>query len=124
MSELDPIIHQPTRLRLLMALSGVEQADFVFLQSSLGLTQGNLSTHMTKVEEAGYVEVTKTFEGKLPKTRFHLTALGRERLGEYWEALDQIRALAGRAGPAGKRRPRGEMSSARELPLRREPPPS
>jgi DNA-binding MarR family transcriptional regulator len=116
MTDLDPIIHQPTRLRLLMALSGVEQADFVFLQSSLGLTQGNLSTHMTKVEEAGYVEVSKSFENKLPKTRFHLTALGRQRLSEYWQALDQIRQLAGGAGPAGKRRPRGEMSSARELP--------
>ena len=116
MTDLDPIIHQPTRLRLLMALSGVEQADFVFLQSSLGLTQGNLSTHMTKVEEAGYVEVSKSFENKLPKTRFRLTGLGRERLGEYWEALDQIRRLAGGAGPAGKKRPRGEMSPARELP--------
>lgn len=93
MAELDPVVHQPTRLRLLMALSGVETADFVFLQSSLGLTQGNLSTHMTKLEEAGYVEVTKTFEGKLPKTRYRLTDLGRNRLNEYWQQLDQIRSM-------------------------------
>jgi DNA-binding MarR family transcriptional regulator len=94
MSDLDPVIHQPTRLRLLMALSGVEQADFVFLQSSLGLTQGNLSTHMAKVEEAGYVEVTKSFENRVPKTRFRLTAVGRRRLQAYWAALDAIRDLA------------------------------
>jgi DNA-binding transcriptional ArsR family regulator len=92
-SDLDPIVHQPTRLRLLMALSGVATADFVFLQSSLGLTQGNLSTHMTKLEEAGYVEVTKTFENRMPKTRYRLTDLGKERLDAYWQALDAIRGL-------------------------------
>ena len=100
MSDLDPIVHQPTRLRLLMALSGVATADFVFLQSSLGLTQGNLSTHMTKLEEAGYVEVSKTFENRMPKTRYRLTDLGRERLHAYWQALDAIRGLREKDGPA------------------------
>jgi len=90
---LDPIVHQPTRLRLLMALSGVATADFVFLLSSLGLTQGNLSTHMAKLEEAGYADVSKTFENRMPKTRYRLTDLGKERLDAYWETLDAIRGL-------------------------------
>jgi DNA-binding PadR family transcriptional regulator len=95
--DLDPIVHQPTRLRLAMALSGVETADFVFLQSSLGLTNGNLSTHMAKLEEAGYVEVAKTFENRLPKTRYRLTDLGRQRLDAYWQALDEIRGRGGKS---------------------------
>lgn len=94
MADLDPVIHQPTRLCLVMALSGVETADFVFLQSSLGLTQGNLSTHMARLEGAGYVEVIKTFEGKLPKTRYRLTKLGRDELAEYWRQLDRIRGMS------------------------------
>lgn len=100
MNDLDPVIHQPTRLRLMMALSGVEQADFVFLQNSLGLTQGNLSTHMARVEAAGYVAVTKSFENRMPRTRYRLTDLGRQRLREYWSALDAIRDLAATSAPA------------------------
>ena len=91
MADLDPVIHQPTRLRLMMMLSGVAAADFTFLQNSLGLSNGNLSTHMAKLEQAQYVTVTKTFEGKLPKTRYQLTDLGRERLEQYWRELDEIR---------------------------------
>ena len=88
---IDPEIHQPVRLRILMLLSGVSGADFVFLRNTLGLTQGNLSSHMSRLESVGYVEVTKTFEGKMPNTTYRLTKLGSARLKAYWEAMDDIR---------------------------------
>jgi DNA-binding transcriptional ArsR family regulator len=92
MAEVDSIIHQPTRLRILMALLGVEEADFNFLQSALDLTAGNLSAHAAKLEDAGLVEITKRFEGKTPVTSYHLTDEGRERLEAYWETIDSIRS--------------------------------
>jgi DNA-binding MarR family transcriptional regulator len=95
MSELDPHIHQPARLRILMLLSGVSSADFKFLLNTLGLTKGNLSSHMARLEEAGYVEVTKSFNGKIPNTSYSLTSNGRSGLEGYWRAIDQIR----RGGP-------------------------
>ncbi len=95
MAEVDIIIHQPTRLKIMMALLGVEEADFNFLQSALELTAGNLSTHASKLEEAGLIEITKRFAGKLPVTTYSLTEEGRERLDEYWRAIDAIRATPG-----------------------------
>jgi DNA-binding transcriptional ArsR family regulator len=91
MSELDPHIHQPTRLRILMLLSGVAVADFTFLLNTLGLTKGNLSSHMSRLEPAGYVEVTKSFNGKVPNTAYSLTREGRSSLDGYWRAIDDIR---------------------------------
>jgi len=93
-SELDPLIHQPTRLRLVMLLSGVDTADFNFLLNALSLTKGNLSSHMNQLEEAGYVEVSKTFNGKIPHTSYRITGLGRSRLDAYWQAIDRIRHSA------------------------------
>jgi DNA-binding transcriptional ArsR family regulator len=91
MPELDPVIHQAARLRIMMILSGAGSADFTFLEKTLGLTKGNLSTHMARLEEAGYVEVTKAFRGKMPNTSYRLTKQGRSRLDAYWEAIDDIR---------------------------------
>lgn len=96
MTELDPHVHQPTRLRILMLLSGVDSADFNFFLNTLGLTKGNLSSHMSRLEEAGYVEVAKSFNGKIPNTSYLLTRKGRASLEEYWRAMDEIRrGLAG-----------------------------
>jgi len=95
MSELDPNVHQPARLRMLMVLSGVASADFEFMLNTLGLTKGNLSTHMAKLEDAGYVSVRKTFRGKLPHTSYSMTATGKKALAKYWEDLDKIRAMGG-----------------------------
>ena len=89
--ELDPLIHQPARLRVLALLSGVSEADFSFLSRTLGLTDGNLSVHTSKLEQAGYLEVHKAFEGKVPRTTYRLTAQGRAQLERYWQALEQIR---------------------------------
>ena len=91
MNELDTTVHQPTRLRILMLLSGVASADFNFLRTTLGLTNGNLSVHTQRLEEADYITVAKTFEGRIPRTSYSLTQVGRERLGEYWLAMDAIR---------------------------------
>ena len=91
MTELDPHVHQPTRLRILMLLSGVDSTDFTFLLNTLGLTKGNLSSHMSRLEEAGFVEVTKSFNGKIPNTNYSLTPKGRSGLERYWRAIDEIR---------------------------------
>jgi len=93
MNELDRTIHEPARLRILMILSGVDAADFNFLLETLGLTKGNLSSHMDRLEKAGYVEVIKSFKGKVPHTEFRLTAAGRTALAAYWSELDAIRAF-------------------------------
>ncbi|MGD8240288.1 MAG: transcriptional regulator [Armatimonadota bacterium] len=92
MSELDPHVHQPTRLRILMLLSGIDTADFNFLLNTLSLTKGNLSSHIDRLEKAGYVEVSKAFVGKIPNTSYRLTNKGRSRLEAYWQAIDAIRA--------------------------------
>ena len=97
MNELDPDVHQPTRLRILMLLSGIDSADFNFLRTTLYLSNGNLSAHTRRLEEAGYITVSKTFEGRMPRTTYSLTEVGREQLDEYWRIMDEIRA-GGAAG--------------------------
>jgi DNA-binding transcriptional ArsR family regulator len=87
----DKIIHEPARLRIMMILSGVESADFNFLLSTLGLSKGNLSRHVEKLELAGYVKVNKTFKGKIPNTSYQLTKKGTNALTQYWKNLDVIR---------------------------------
>ncbi|MCK4913028.1 MAG: transcriptional regulator [Planctomycetes bacterium] len=88
---LDRIIHEPARLRIMMILSGIESADFNFLLSTLGLTRGNLSRHIEKLESASYVKVSKTFKGKLPSTSYKITSKGAKALEKYWNKLDSIR---------------------------------
>jgi len=87
----DKIIHEPARLRIMMILSGVESADFNFLLSTLGLSKGNLSRHVEKLELAGYVKINKTFKGKIPNTSYQLTKKGTNALTQYWKNLDVIR---------------------------------
>ena len=93
MSELDRIIHEPARLRILTILAGVEATDFNFLLNTLGLTKGNLSSHIDRLEKAGHVKVEKSFNGRVPHTEFQITPQGREALENYWEELDRIRNL-------------------------------
>ena len=89
--KIDKVIHEPARLRIMMILSGVEQADFNFLLSILGLTKGNLSRHTEKLESAGYIKVNKTFKGRIPNTGYQLTKKGSKALTQYWKNLDTIR---------------------------------
>lgn len=86
--DLDRLIHDPTRLMLISYLFVVDSADFVFLQNQTKLTPGNISSHMTKLEDAGYVKVKKSFVGKRPQTIFRLTKKGRAEFEKYREALN------------------------------------
>ncbi len=95
MTDPDRIIHEPARLRILTLLSGVDSADFKFLLSALGLTKGNLSSHIDRLERAGYVDVKKSFNGKIPHTEYRLTRTGRKALASYWGLLDEIRSQGG-----------------------------
>lgn len=94
-NDIDRVVHEPARLKILSILSGVESADFMFLLATLGLSKGNLSSHMDRLERAGYVKVTKTFNGKMPQTMYRVSRNGRRALSSYWSALDEIRANGG-----------------------------
>jgi len=83
LTSLDRIVHEPARLTLLAHLYVLDRADFLFLLRQTGLTRGNLSTHVRKLEEAGYVEVEKTFVDRLPLTIYRLTSDGRAALERY-----------------------------------------
>ena len=83
LADVDRIIHEPARLLLLAHLIGPESADFLYLLRQTGLTKGNLSAHLRKLEEAGYVSVEKTFVERLPLTVIRLTVAGRKAVGAY-----------------------------------------
>jgi DNA-binding MarR family transcriptional regulator len=90
----DRLVHEPGRLAILTVLSSVTDADFVFLQRATGLTKGNLSSHLTKLEEAGLVAIEKRFVRKKPNTNIALTESGRTRIKQHWEQLDHLRRLS------------------------------
>ena len=85
--ELDPLLHSQLRLAVMSLLIGVEEADFVFLKENTGATAGNLSVQIDKLNEAGYIEVKKTFQGKMPRTVCRITPKGIEAFDEYVKAL-------------------------------------
>ncbi len=81
--ELDRLIHEPARLAVAAILSVVESADFLYLQRETGLTKGNLSSHLSKLEEAGYVAIEKTYRGRVPLTLVRLTDTGAAAYKAY-----------------------------------------
>jgi DNA-binding transcriptional ArsR family regulator len=83
LAEIDRIIHEPGRLMIAALLSAVVEADFQYLRQATGLTQGNLSAHLSKLETAGYIAIEKSFRGKYPLTICRLTDRGREVLDHY-----------------------------------------
>lgn len=87
---IDPVIHAQARLMILTYLYVVESADYVFLMHLTGLTWGNMATHLNKLEEAGYVEIEKTFQGKKPKTILRMSEQGRTAFRTYKENLRQV----------------------------------
>jgi DNA-binding MarR family transcriptional regulator len=91
--ELDKTIHEPNRLRIMMVLSGLDTSDFNFLLTTLGLTRGNLSRHIEKLESADYLKVEKSFKGKMPNTSYQITQKGLEALKQYWQNIDDVRQL-------------------------------
>ena len=91
---LDRLIHEPGRLAILTVLSSVNAADFVFLQRATGLTKGNLSSHLTKLEEAGLVAIAKRFVRKKPNTNVALTTEGKKRIAHHWAQLERLKNLS------------------------------
>jgi DNA-binding transcriptional ArsR family regulator len=92
---IDRLVHEPVRMALLSVLDGVAEADFAFLQRTLRLTQGNLSAHLTKLEGGGLVVVTKSFQGRTPRTTVQITASGHDARVRHWSQLEALRALSG-----------------------------
>ena len=90
-SSLDRVVHEPARLAILTVLSGCKTADFIFLQRTIGLTNGNLSAHLSKLEVAGLVTISKQFVGKRPQTMVSLTTIGREQINQHWRRLEKLR---------------------------------
>lgn len=83
LAEVDRIVHEPARLMVVALLAAVKEADFQYLRQATGLTKGNLSVHLSKLEEAGYIAIEKTFRGKYPLTICRLTGHGRKVLDNY-----------------------------------------
>jgi DNA-binding MarR family transcriptional regulator len=103
LAALDKAVHEPARLAILTALSACRSAEFRYLQALTGLTQGNLSVHLTKLSEKGFIAIEKSFDGRYPATSVSLTPVGRRAIAEHWQQLDALRAAAKRLG--GEPRP-------------------
>jgi DNA-binding MarR family transcriptional regulator len=94
LADIDRLVHEPARLLLLAQLHVLESADFLYLLRQTGLTRGNLSAHVRKLEEAGYVHVEKTFVDRLPLTVYRLTDAGRQALERYrTQMVDALNVL-------------------------------
>ncbi|RZN36060.1 MAG: transcriptional regulator [Methanosarcinales archaeon] len=89
-ANINRLIHEPARLIITAHLYVIKSADFLFLMRQTGLTHGNLSSHMSKLESAGYIEVVKEFVDKKPHTMLQLTDAGREAFQEYRESMMQV----------------------------------
>ena len=92
MNELDRVIHEPARLLIVALLAGVHEADFLWVLRESRLTKGNLSTHLAKLEDSGYVEVEKTYKGKVPLTLLRLTRQGKSAFERYKKTLNGMLA--------------------------------
>ena len=88
--ELDRMVHEPARLAILTVLASAGSVEFKFLEMVTGLSKGNLNSHATKLETAGYLEVLKAFRGKIPVTSFRITAEGKQALSGYWRHMNQV----------------------------------
>jgi DNA-binding MarR family transcriptional regulator len=89
-AEIDRLVHEPARLMILTILYVVESADFLYLMRQTGLTRGNLSSHLSKLEAAGYIDVKKEFIDKIPRTLLRLTDTGREAFQTYRQDMIQV----------------------------------
>jgi len=90
LTNINRLIHEPSRLTIMAHLNVVEDADFLFLVRQTGLTWGNLSVHISKLEAAGYLQVKKEFLGKKPHTVVNLTKQGRRAFEEYREGMKEV----------------------------------
>jgi len=88
--QINRLIHEPARLLILAHLSVVESADFLFLMNQTRLTRGNLSSHLSKLEAAGYVDISKDFVEKIPRTLLRITQKGRNAFLQYRKNIKQV----------------------------------
>jgi DNA-binding transcriptional ArsR family regulator len=88
------LVHEPARLAILSALAACQEANFLFLQRLTGLSKGNLSSHLAKLEQGGLVQIDKHFVGKTPSTAVRLTDPGRAALEQHWQQLERLRSAA------------------------------
>jgi len=86
----DKVIHEPARLNIMAHLYVIDRADFLFMMRQTGLTFGNLSAHMSKLEEAGYIKIIKEFVGKKPHTMLKLTEKGKKAFDEYRKKMKRF----------------------------------
>jgi DNA-binding MarR family transcriptional regulator len=89
-AKLDRVIHEPARLSILALLHIIDSADFTYVQRLIGLTRGNLSSHMSKLEAANYINVAKEFVDKVPRTLLSLTPQGRQAFQTYRQHMHQV----------------------------------
>ena len=89
-ADLDRAVHSPARLMILAYLGAVDSADFIFLMNQVGLTRGNLSSHLNTLEEAGYINIRKEFVEKVPRTLISLTEEGRRAIHDYRQQMRTI----------------------------------
>ncbi|MFB0524876.1 MAG: winged helix-turn-helix domain-containing protein [Phycisphaerae bacterium] len=90
-NSINRVVHEPVRLAILKILTLTKEVDFNFLLTALGVTKGNLATHINKLESAGFIEIKKEFRGRIPHTSYRITKIGRSQFQKYWE---NIKALA------------------------------
>jgi len=90
LAEIDRVVHEPARLMILACLTAVESADFLFVANQTGLTRGNLSSHMSRLEESGYVKVKKEFVDRIPRTLLSITKKGRDAFRAYKRNMMQV----------------------------------
>jgi len=88
--DMDRVIHEPARLTIVTILYTLESADFLYLLRESGLTKGNLSTHLTRLEQSKYIQVQKSFRGKIPQTVYQLTPKGKRAFDAYREHLKSV----------------------------------
>ncbi len=91
--ELNRLIHEPARLSILTVLNSCRGADFLFLLRLTGLSKGNLSVQLTRLEEAGLIKTERSFAGKKTRTTAAISKNGRNELARYWEAVDRLRSF-------------------------------
>ena len=89
-NNINRVVHEPVRLAILKILTSAKEVDFNFLLTTLGVTKGNLATHINRLETTGLVEIKKEFRGKIPHTSYRITRTGRRQFQKYWENLKAL----------------------------------
>jgi len=89
-NSINRVVHEPVRLAILKILTSAKEVDFNFLLTTLGVTKGNLATHINKLESTGLIEVKKQFRGKMPHTSYRITRTGQHQFQKYWENMKAL----------------------------------